>query len=158
MRKWRADHPEMQKAIAHRHRIKHAQKVKDQSAKWRDANRAHLQDRAVLFYYQTREKTPWKHILRSRFRDALKRGIAFELTPEWAAERWTGRCELTNIPFDLTNFVPCFYSPSIDRIDNAKGYSTDNCRFVLLAINGFKSTGTDEDMLNAAKSLILLQN
>lgn len=154
MRKWRAEHPELQKAIERRHRIKCAEKIKEQSAQWREQNRQNLRDRAISLYYETREKTPWKHILRSRYRDALKRGLPFTLTPEWAAERWTGRCEITDIPFNLTNFSPGFYSPSIDRIDPKLGYVPDNCRFILLAVNSFKNTATDQDMYEVAKLLI----
>lgn len=94
--------------------------------------------------------------MRSRFRGALKDGLPFELTPEWAEARWTGRCELTGIPFDLTRSVSGFYSPSIDKINNDLGYLPHNCRFVLFAINAFKNNGTDDDMFNAAQ--LLLQN
>lgn len=96
--------------------------------------------------------------MRSRYRDALKRGIPFELTPEWAKARWTGRCELSDIPFDLTRSVVGFYSPSIDKIDAKLGYLPDNCRFVLFSINAFKNNGTDEDVFAAARAILSRQN
>jgi hypothetical protein len=153
-RKWRELNPDGHKLHIHRAKQKNAVAIKEQSAGWRERNRENLRDRAQIFYYQTRDKTPWKHILRSRFRDALKRGIPFELTPEWAAARWTGCCEMSGIPFDLTRTVVGFYSPSIDKIDASKGYLPDNCRFVLFSVNGFKSVGTDSDVLLVAQAIV----
>lgn len=156
MRAWRARNPEAQKAIEHRRAALHAKDIALQGAAWREKHRDHLRERGVALHYQTRILTPWKHILRSRYRDALKRGIPFELTPEWAAARWTGRCELSGIPFDLKRNVSGFYSPSIDKIKPELGYLPDNSRFVLFAINAFKNNGTDEDVFTACR-LILSQ-
>jgi len=158
MRAWRAKNPEAQKAIERRRRENHGPSLKEQNAEWRAKNREYLLERAQMIHYQTRANTPWKHILRSRFRDALKRGIPFELTAHWAEARWTGRCELSGIPFDLTRSVSGFYSPSIDKIIPELGYLPDNSRFVLFAINSFKNNGTDEDVFNAAKCLISFNN
>jgi hypothetical protein len=154
MRDWRAANPGLQKEIERRNRIKNAENIKQQSAEWRARNREHLQDRSKLFHYETRKNTPWKHIMRSRFRDAIKRGIPFTLTDEWAAKKWTGRCELTDIPFALNNTSPGFYSPSIDKIKPELGYTPENCRFILLAVNSFKNTGTDADVFAAAKAIL----
>ncbi len=46
------------------------------------------------------------------------------------------------------------FSPSIDRIDSSKGYTPDNCQFVLWAINVFKGDGTLEEMYEIATALI----
>lgn len=154
MQKWRDEHPEMHQVHWRSNKVRNAIAIKEQSFQWRERNRENLRDRAKLFHHETRSKTPWKHILRSRFRDALKKGIPFELTAEWAAARWTGYCELSGIPFDLTNTVVGFYSPSIDKIDPEEGYLPDNCRFVLFSVNGFKSVGTDDDVLSVALALV----
>lgn len=43
-------------------------------------------------------------------------------------------CQVTGAPFDLeTPRGP--FSPSLDRIDNSKGYTADNCRVVVLCLN-----------------------
>jgi len=47
------------------------------------------------------------------------------------------------------------YSPSIDRIDNSKAYTPDNCRFVLNCVNSFKHDGTDADIYRIAEALLL---
>jgi hypothetical protein len=154
MQKWRDEHPDMQKVIERRNRVENAEAIKQQSAEWRERNREHLRDRAQLFHLQTRQKTPWKDILRSAFRRALEKGLPFDLTPEWAASRWTGQCEVTDIPFTLTNTKSGFYSPSIDKIEPLKGYVQGNCRFVLFSVNSFKGPGTDEDMLVVARAIM----
>lgn len=50
----------------------------------------------------------------------------------------SGVCALTGIPFDLTD--PGVgrrrpWAPSVDRIDNAKGYEPENLRLVCVAVN-----------------------
>jgi hypothetical protein len=156
MRNWRAKNPELATQIEKRRWAKHTDQRKQKSAAWRENNRDYLRARATQFHYDTRANTPWKHILRSRFRDALKRGIPFELTAEWAANRWTGYCELSGIPFDLNNSKSGFYSPSIDKIIPEKGYLPDNSRFVLLAVNTFKFNGTDADVYRTAEAILTL--
>lgn len=80
--------------------------------------------------------------------------VPFDLTLEWGDAKWTGRCELTKFPFELGRTRRGAFSPSIDRIDPTKGYTEDNCRFVLWAVNVFKNNWSTEVMLQIAKALI----
>ena len=80
-------------------------------------------------------------ILANARKNARARKLPFSLTRAeldliWA--RSGGRCELSNLPFDLVNaqgFTRRAFAPSIDRIDGALGYSSDNCRLILVALN-----------------------
>lgn len=103
-----------------------------------------------------RMRRPWKYLFASRLSHARKRGLPFALTNEWATQRWTGRCELTGIPFapQGNGPGPQPLSPSIDRIDQRKGYTPDNCRFVLWAVNALHGVGSDETMYAVAAALI----
>jgi hypothetical protein len=84
-----------------------------------------------------------------------KRGLEFDLTYEWMEQNYTGYCALTGLPFRSRDDRKAgVYSPSLDRIDNDKGYIQTNCRFILHALNMFKGVGTDEDIIYIAKSLL----
>lgn len=119
-----------------------------------------FQQREAAYSKRSRTKAidtrPWKYILKSRMYDARKRGIEFSLTDEWAAARWTGHCELTGIPFDKpgNGLGPKPFSPSVDRIDQSKGYLPTNARFVLWAVNAMRGVGSDEAMYEIAAALL----
>lgn len=82
---------------------------------------------------------------------AKKKSLAFDLTIDWLVKLFDeqhGRCSLTGIAFDLSRhgsaprrsaYNP--YSPSVDRIDSAGGYTKANVRLVCtamnIALNGF---------------------
>lgn len=85
---------------------------------------------------------------------AKKKNYTCDLDREWAENKWTGICELTNIKFNLDANHPSTYSPSIDRIDNTKGYVKDNCRFILQGLNAMKGQGLDEDLYVIAENLL----
>ena len=89
-------------------------------------------------------------------RRSIRKNIPFNLDGEWIDKHWTGRCELTNIPFiiGLGTSKKTVYSPSIDRIKPELGYTKGNCRFVLWGVNAFKGVGTDKDMYKIANALI----
>jgi hypothetical protein len=70
---------------------------------------------------------------------AQKKGVPFELDEAWVrqeVERNDGRCALTGMNFttgDGPGRAP--FTPSFDRIDPRKGYTKDNTRIVIWAIN-----------------------
>jgi len=67
--------------------------------------------------------------------------LPYDLNIEWLVEQWNkneGRCLITGIPFDLSrigNQERNPFGPSIDRIDNNRGYTKDNTRLVGVAVN-----------------------
>lgn len=61
-----------------------------------------------------------------------------------------GFCELTGMPFDLKDK---HNSPSLDRIDPAKGYTMDNTRIVLTCVNLMLNTWGVEKILQIADAL-----
>jgi hypothetical protein len=106
--------------------------------------------------HKTRITSPWAGLLISAKSRARMKKLTFDLTKEWAAQRWTGFCEISKLPFFLEKrgWGPHPYSPSIDRKDREKGYTQENCQFVLWAINTIKHIGTDEEMYILAEAII----
>lgn len=96
-------------------------------------------------------------LARSRNR-AKESGIEHSIVLEDILPRIeTGFCELTKLPFDLTppnNASQNPYSPSIDRIDSLKGYTKDNIRIVLYAVNAALGQYGTEIMLPILKAMI----
>jgi hypothetical protein len=106
-------------------------------------------------YSEERKLYPWLNSLRNSKTRAKTMGIPFDLTRDWVRARWTGRCEITGIEFVLSDRrTPYLFSPSLDRIAPEKGYTQDNCRFVIHAVNALKGAGTDEQMLSIAKAIV----
>ena len=125
----------------------------------RKENPAWYREHEPQYYKTYRAKLlsirPWKYLVASRRRDAVQKNLPFDLTDEWAAARWTGKCEITGIAFGLNGKRGPFpFSPSVDRIDAAKGYTQDNCRFVLWGCNAIKGVGTDADMYEIAQAIV----
>lgn len=111
---------------------------------------------ARLKYHRSRyEAAPYVFLIKHAQKRALKKGVPFSLTVEWAKSVWDGKCALTGFAFEVGNGAPCAFSPSIDKIDPAKGYVPENCRFVLVRINSLKGDdANDSTMLKIAKALV----
>src|SRR5262245_20750804 len=91
-------------------------------------------------------KSKW--LLKDAKHRAAKNGLEFDLTMEWLQPRLAaGYCELSGIKFDFSgnrNARTNPYIPSIDRIDNRRGYTQDNCRIICWALNlAFADWGED---------------
>lgn len=63
-------------------------------------------------------------------------------------------CPLLNVSFDLMNENLC---PSLDRIDNTKGYIQGNVWVISTLANRMKSTATLEQLEVFSKNLLLLR-
>jgi len=70
---------------------------------------------------------------------ATKKGLLFNLDLKYLNELWRKcdkRCELSNIPFEMKVYnKPHPFRPSIDKIDNTKGYIKGNVRIILWGLN-----------------------
>jgi hypothetical protein len=77
------------------------------------------------------------HLLKDAQRRAEEKELHIDIDHAWILERLhTGVCEVTGLPFSIqsgSGKMP--YSPSLDRIDCAKGYTTNNVRVVLWIVN-----------------------
>lgn len=68
-----------------------------------------------------------------------------------------GKCQLTGLMFDFKPSEKTFrnpYAPSLDRIDSHKGYTKDNVRVVLTAVNEALGEHTDEEILPILEAMV----
>ena len=83
----------------------------------------------------------------------------FSITIEWIRERLKiGICQMTGLRFDLISLgsrrMANNFAPSIDRINNDKGYTQNNCQMVVWIYNKAKGTGSHQDVVKFAKALV----
>ena len=89
-------------------------------------------------YYRAKRETlyPQKMLKAAQSRAKLK-GLPCTITIEWIEAKYRlGRCELSGLPYVLNRRRgggP--FSPSIDRVDSTRGYTPENCRLILWALN-----------------------
>jgi len=84
-----------------------------------------------------------------------RKDLPYDLTKTWLREKLRlGRCEVTEIGFELHKGKRSPFGPSIDRIDPRRGYTRDNCRVVVNCYNQAKSDWSDNDVLRMAKALM----
>jgi hypothetical protein len=93
-----------------------------------------------------------KQIHKSAKRRALHKGLAFSITEEWVAKQIAqqeGCCAMTGIPFIYEQdkrYKRHPFSPSLDRVNNSRGYTVKNTRVVCTMYNYCKNTAFDEDV------------
>lgn len=81
-----------------------------------------------------------RNLYRQSRRNAIRRDIPFDLTGEQfkrlVAEA-DDRCMVSGIPFEhkFANGKRRPFAPSLDRIENSKGYTSKNCRLVCVIVN-----------------------
>lgn len=78
-------------------------------------------------------------------KNALKRGIPFNLTYEEFCESYTGTCSLTGWEIS-TDYGK--ETASLDRIDNSKGYEASNVQWVYSMVNMAKNRYTQEQFVS----------
>jgi hypothetical protein len=95
---------------------------------------------------------------RSRKKSKTNIHFGFDLDTEHARQEllrrlMVGKCEVTGIPWDL-NSDP--WRATLDRIDNSRGYTLDNVRWVVWIYNRAKGKGSDDEVVKMALALARL--
>lgn len=114
-------------------------------AKYRDKNSAKRKQQLADWKKRESEYSIW---LSCRYR-ASRKGLDFEITPEDVII--PSHCPVLGIPMSIGGDKS--NSPSIDRIDNSKGYIKDNIVVISHRANRLKSDASLEEIENLAKWL-----
>jgi len=108
--------------------------------------------------YQRGAQGRARALLKGARQRAERAGLEFTITQEWVVERiQRGACPLTGSLYDLqlaegSRCNP--NAPSLDRIDNSKGYTRENTRVITWQANVAKSEFTEEFLIQLALGLI----
>ena len=104
------------------------------------------------------EYSPFRYHLNISKKRSQKYNRNFDLTLEFLKELWVkqnGKCAATGLVLD-TKYIQTKkqrknkspYQASLDRIDNNKGYTKDNVRFVCYMFNIARNDFSDEQVLD----------
>ena len=122
--------------------------------KWRDENRVKIRE----YFHDYSLKNPEKILLLSAKNRAKKKGEAFSITEEDIIIPIN--CPVLNEPLEKI-FKPtgkrgaAAYAPSLDRIDNTKGYEKGNIQVISYKANSMKNSASPKQLLRFAYWVIL---
>ena len=76
---------------------------------------------------------------------SISRNLEFDLTKEWYIKNLPEYCPVFNTKLDYGSDIPeCI--PSIDRINNSKGYVQTNCRIISWKANHIRNQWSLEEL------------
>jgi hypothetical protein len=128
--------------------------VKAWKKTWREKNR----DKIRVYGYEYSQKNPQKILLLSAKHRSIKKGVVCTIKEEDI--HIPTICPVLGIAIEKV-FNPdgkrgaCEGSPSLDRIDNTKGYIKGNIQVISNKANSMKNSATPEQLLKFAYWVLL---
>jgi hypothetical protein len=95
-----------------------------------------------------------KTIVKSKRRAAKLKNMSFDLDYEWVDKNLIKQCPILNKDFEFPDKKTGSYSNyavSVDRIDNNKGYTKNNCILVCRRANMIKNDASPDELMIIAK-------
>lgn len=142
------------KACKARWQLEHADKHREATANWQKKNPEKDRIKNRRYVQNLKENKPEHHLWLQTGRGARKRGIEFAL-----AEREIhipNVCPILGIPLSFT--LEKNNLPTIDRINNTRGYITSNVWVISWRANKLKSDATLDELEKLANALRKLQD
>jgi len=121
---------------------KRLKKAKDQYAKFRLDNPKLRWAKQTVYNVNARSKRHGQH--------------SHDITLEWLLSVMPDKCPLLGIELNYANDASHFNSPAIDRKDNSKGYTIDNCWIISMKANRVKNNATVAEITMIADNLVKL--
>lgn len=156
---WRLKNPEKVKANKQRYYAKHRVEVLARVKRYYYENREARQQYGRDFHALHKDKLNSQSLSRRRNRPewylwssarnrAKKRGLEFTLLPEDVKIPLI--CPVLGIPLQIVGGKVTAHSPTLDRVDNSKGYTKENTLVVSFRANNLKSDATFEELRQLA--------
>lgn len=127
---WAENNPQKRKAVLDRYYEINMDEIKKRAKRWRN---------------RYRKDEPRKYLLSTARRRAKQRNMEFTITLEDLPEI-PMFCPLLGIEIDSWSEGPSHH-PSIDRINNARGYIPGNVQFISQRANMLKNNATVDELL-----------
>lgn len=100
----------------------------------------------LKWYADVKKDRPWYILYQSAKARAKRKGLPFDLTPEYIESIWSDICPILGIKMESNiGEINMQTSPSIDRIVPEKGYVKGNVEIISFRANTIKSFGTLEE-------------
>lgn len=145
MKRWRQQNPEKTREIAKKYRDTHPEQIRESGKRRYVAQPPGKVAEKTRAY---RQANPLRFLLAACKARAKRKGLPFDLTlgdltvPEF--------CPVLGIPLAFSRGKTP-NTPSVDRIDNMKGYTKDNVLIVSWRANSLKSDATLMELQAVAK-------
>ena len=109
-----------------------------------DTHKWHCRACDVKYNAQLHAKTPFNRLFHLAKRRAKEKNMEFTLTKDIVKAKFPkdNKCPVTKKPF-LYGLENKHFNPTIDRIDNNKGYTPENIMIVSYRVNSIKRDTTD---------------
>jgi len=128
--------------------------MKEYKKVWREKNR----DKIRLYGYEYSQKNPQKILLLSAKHRSIKKGVSCTINEKDI--HIPAKCPVLGIPIEKVfnadgkrGAYP--NSPSLDRIDNLKGYEKGNIQVISSKANSMKNSATPKELLQFAYWVLL---
>lgn len=128
-KRWRQQNQDYMREYGKRYYTENSDRIKEQWKEYRD---------------RTRNTNPQSIMIRMSRCRAKKIGVEFTLTATDIII--PHECPILNIPLFFTKGKVTHNTPSIDRINNNKGYTPDNIQIVSTRANKLKNDATIEEL------------
>lgn len=134
-----------------RRRAEKAEEIAEWQKNYRRENKATLKKKKRKYYVDNHNR----RLFQSAKERAAKRGLAFEITLEDIVI--PEKCPIFGIPLCKGEGAMHDGSPTLDRIDNTRGYTKDNIHVISWKANKLKGDGTSHDLMVLAQYLYGLE-
>jgi len=148
---------ERKKALGRRQYQKNKEKLQEYGRIYRANNPEMISKKSRMYHNSIRGRA--RSLFSSARNRASTKNYEIDIDVKWIEERLNkGVCEMTGLTFVFVTDGKNYrnpYAPSLDRKDNLKGYTKDNCRVILWALNmGFANWG-EYTYMQIAKHLVM---